>query len=64
MQIFYTMPMCFTVITGLILVSVLFVLWCLIVLDLENQKNQKIFSATKVKSRLLKKQDESVSHFR
>jgi len=38
------MSLCFILIIGLVLISIVAVFWSLIVLDLENQRNQQIFT--------------------
>ena len=43
------MPFYFVIIIGLILISVIAVFWLLFELDIENQKNQQIFTSSKLK---------------
>jgi len=49
------MSLCFNIVLGLIMAAVFFVLWLLIVLDLDNQKKLKAFTSSKVKPRQYRK---------
>ncbi len=59
MQEVFGMSFGFALVIGFICVLVVFVFWFLIVLDIENQKQHKIFSTDKVKARQPEKPKDS-----